>query len=206
MYDEVPCTSVLLTAFFGGTGRHNIRIMENLKLFVFSTDIKGVPKRISFNLPTTSSFVITNQYRPNLYSETALPIVNMQAGEDIKDFYNDCNNILTAASCSSQEGVDALVDGLIAVIKAHIAKCGRLIFGDLMIYIDCWAHILKGGGVSDQDVKDYYSVELGILVSGFLPHIKDDSTLAPFSGTRTFIAVKQHVNEVAIRLNGKPFF
>ena len=107
--------------------------------------------------------MITNQYRPNLQSEMALPIVDMQAGEDIKDFYNDCNNILIEASRSSQEGVDALLDGLTSVIKAHIARCGRLIFGDLMIYIDCWAHILKGGGVSDQNVRDYYSVGLGIL-------------------------------------------
>lgn len=180
--------------------------MENLRLFVFSTDIKGVPKRISFNLPTTSSFVITNQYRPNLQSEMALPIVDMQAGEDIKDFYNDCNNILIEASRSSQEGVDALLDGLTSVIKAHIARCGRLIFGDLMIYIDCWAHILKGGGVSDQNVRDYYSVGLGILISGFLPHIKDDSTLAAFSETQSFRALKQHVNQVSMRLNGQPFF
>lgn len=174
-------------------------------LFAFSPQVRGVPQRICFHLPVESGFAITNQYRPDIIPLSS-SIVGLQAGEDIKDFYNDCNNILTAASRSSQEGVDALVDGLIAVVKAHIAKCGRLIFGDLMIYIDCWAHILKGRGTSDQDVKDYYSVGLGILVSRFLPHIKDDSTLAPFSGTRTFIAVKQHVDEVAIRLNGKPFF
>ena len=180
--------------------------MENLKLFAFTTNIKGVPQNIRFSLPTNASFVITNQYRPNLFVGFSFPLAEMQAGEDIKDFHNDCNNILTAASRSSQEGLDALVDGLIEVIKAHIARCGRLIFGDLMIYIDCWAHILKGGGVSEQDVRDYYSVELGILVSGFLPHIKDDSTLAPFSGTQTFRAVKQHVNQVSMRLNGQPFF
>ena len=180
--------------------------MENLRLFVFSADVKGVPNRISFKLPTSSSFAITNQYRPNLYSDSILPIVDVQAGEEVRDFYNDCNNILSAASQSSEEGVDALVDGLIAVINAHIARCGRLIFGDLMIYIDCWAYILKGAGVSDEDVRDYYSVELGILLSIFLPHIKDDVTLAPFSGTATCEAVKQHVNKVAIRLNGAPFF
>ena len=180
--------------------------MENLRLFVFSADVKGVPNRISFSLPTESSFVISNQYRPNLYSQISSPIINMQAGEGIKEFYDDCCNILAAASQSSEEGVDALVDGLIAVINAHIARCGRLIFGDLMIYIDCWAYILKGAGVSDEDVRDYYSVELGILLSIFLPHIKEDVTLAPFSGTATCEAVKQHVNKVAIRLNGAPFF
>ncbi len=180
--------------------------MENLRLFAFSTNIKGVPQRISFCLPTSSSFVITNQYRPNLNSVTASSVVEMQAGENSKDFYSDCNNILTAAGQSLKEGTDALVDGLIAVTKAHIARCGRLIFGDLMIYLDCWAHILKGAGLTDQEVKDCYSVELGILVAVFLPHIKDDSTLLPFKGTQTFIAVKQHVNEVAIRLNGKPIF
>lgn len=180
--------------------------MENLRLFAFSSNVKGVPNRISFSLPTDSSFVISNQYRPNLFSGAMSPIVNMQAGEGIKEFYDDCCNILTAASRSPEEGVDALVDGLLAVINAHIARCGRLIFGDLMIYIDCWVHILKGAGVSDQDARDYYSVELGILLSIFLPHIKDDATLVPFSETETFRIVKQHVNQVAIRLNGAPFF
>lgn len=180
--------------------------MENLRLFAFSSNVKGVPNRIGFSLPTDSSFVISNQYRPNLFSGTMSPIVNMQAGEGIKEFYDDCCNILAAASRSSEEGVDALVDGLIAVINAHIARCGRLIFGDLMIYIDCWVHILRGAGISDQDARDYYSVELGILLSIFLPHIKDDATLVPFSETETFRIVKQHVNQVAIRLNGAPFF
>ena len=180
--------------------------MENLRLFAFSTNVKGVPSRISFSLPTESSFVISNQYRPNLYSQISSPFVNVQAGEGIKYFYDDCCNILAAAGRSLEEGVDALVDGLNAVIKAHIARCGRLIFGDLMIYIDCWVHILKGAGVSDQDARDYYSVELGILLSTFLPYIKDDATLVPFKETETFRVVKQHVNQVAIRLNGTPFF
>ena len=177
------------------------------QFFAFEAHVNGCPQRISFRLPVMngSNHVITNQFRPDIYPKSDV-IVGFQSGESISEFYNDCTNILSEASRSSEEGVDALVDGLITVIKAHIARCGRLIFGDLMIYIDCWAHILKGGGVSEQDVRDYYSVELGILVSGFLPHIKDDSTLAPFSGTQTIRAVKQHVNEVSMRLNGKPFF
>ncbi len=174
-------------------------------LFVFNPQINGFPTRIEMTLPVSSNYVITNQYRPDIYPMSAA-IVGMQAGEIISEFYADCNNIINAASASQKREVDALVEGLISVVKSHIQRCGRLIFGDLMIYLDCWAHILKGAGLTDQEVKDCYSVELGILVAVFLPHIKDDSTLLPFKGTQTFIAVKQHVNEVAIRLNGKPIF
>lgn len=174
-------------------------------LFVFESSIKGFPQKIAFKLPVSSGYVITNQFRPNIYPKFN-NVVESQAGESLSDFYTDCNNIITTASLSLKEGVDALVEGLIDVINIHIAKCGRLIFGDLMIYIDCWVHILKSVGVSEQDARDYYSVELGTLVAGFLTHIKDDSTLLPFNGTQTFIAVKQHVNQVSMRLNGKPFF
>lgn len=174
------------------------------QLFVFETHIEGVPQRISFRLPINSEFVITNQYRPNIFPIPAM-VVNCQAGEAISDFYTDCNNIINIASKSSNSGVDAIVDGLINVVQSHVRKCGRLIFDDLMIYVDCFAHIIKAMGLSEKDVKECYLIELAIIVESLIPYIKDSATLAPFSQTTLYSSLIQHANELSIRLTGKPF-
>lgn len=173
-------------------------------LFAFSAQVRGVPQRISFHLPVESGVVITNQYRPDIIPLSS-SIVGLQAGEAIFEFQNDCENIINVAGNSTNSGIDAFVDGLLDVVKSHINRCGRLIFGDLMIYVDCFAHIIKAIGLPENEVKQCYLIELAIITKGFLPYIKDEVTLAPFSQTTLYDALMQHVNELSIKLTGRPF-
>lgn len=173
-------------------------------LFAFSPRVRGVPQRISFPLPVESGFVITNQYRPDIIP-LPNPIVGLQAGEAIFEFQNDCENIINVAGNSTNSSVDAFVDGLLGVVKSHVNRCGRLIFGDLMIYVDCFAHIIKAIGLPEDEVKQCYLIELAIITKGFLPYIKDDVTLAPFSQTTLYDSLMKHANELSIKLTGRPF-
>lgn len=175
------------------------------ELFVFSPNIIGCPKRISFTLPIDNGYAISSQYRPNLQNQNFQAFVGTHAGELDADFYNDCSDILNMAEQSSQTGMDAITDGILGIIKAHIQRCGRLIFGDLLIYVDCFVHIIRAAGVKEDVLKEFYMVELSHLVRVFLPYIKDDMTLIPFEQTHSYEVLMEQADELSMRLNGVHF-
>ena len=133
----------------------------------------------------TGGFAITDAFCPHrlqVGSAPMTPLVNHVHGEQIQEFNNDCHNILSYASNSTKSLFkDTLCDGLDAVVAAHISRCGRLIYNDLLIYIDCWAYLLYAH-VNDRNfVEALYSMITKNLVEKYLPYIKEQFFLQPFA-------------------------
>lgn len=99
---------------------------------------------LTMQLPSENGWVITNAFCSDrlLVGETILPISPIRRGLE-SEFYNDCSAIIQLASKSGKVSFnDALLEGLDCVVSAHIARCGRLIYTDLLAYVDCWAYLL----------------------------------------------------------------
>ena len=153
-----------------------------IKFYTFKTAIKGFPKEITMAIHESSGFVTINQFRPDVLLPSNM-VVSIQAGESASEFYSDCTNIINVAGKSSLREVDAISEALHQILVSHIQRCGRLIFADLLIYVDCCAHIIKAAGVPISDVKQYYSILLGFALKTYPEYIKDEMTLVPFTQT-----------------------
>jgi hypothetical protein len=61
---------------------------------------------------------------------------------EVNDVVNDFNKLVSYVNTSSIAiKIDRYKDGLLKLIDAHIARCGRLLFCDLLMYIDCLAYL-----------------------------------------------------------------
>ena len=103
------------------------------KTFSFRMKVNGVVGFHSFSAPCQDGYVITNCYCPKalLVGDSWLSAaITPQSGESETEFVQDCNNILAKASNEHKK----LISGLDGVIAEHIGRCGRLIFGDMLIY------------------------------------------------------------------------
>lgn len=52
--------------------------------------------------------------------------------------------------------LDVHIGGLMAVVMDHLARCGRLIFGDLLIYMDVFSLLLEADGLSPDEIRNIY--------------------------------------------------
>ena len=75
------------------------------------------------------------------------------------------------------------MEGLDCVISAHIARCGRLIYTDLLAYVDCWAYLLYAHNKMRNVVEEKYPIVVKNMVNKYLQYIKEQHYLQPFSTT-----------------------
>jgi hypothetical protein len=161
------------------------------KQFTFSIRKNGYLQRCSFTAPVESGYVITNNYCPNaliigegsMLSQIAIP----QNGETENEFIQDCQNIVNKSNTISDDDVFfCLGQGLMNVVSNHINRCGRLLFQDLLIYMDCFAYLLKAAGYADSEIKRVYPIITKQIVDLTNQYIKDSHTLVPFQVTNIY--------------------
>lgn len=155
--------------------------------FSFMFQKPGVYKNISFNAPTQNGFVQTNAFCPNELITGSNPFAAFMtpiSGESELEFRNDCQNQINAACKSFKTDLwQAHIDGLNTVVNAHIQRCGRLIFNDLLIYVDCFAYLMKAHGYSESDIRYQYPRIVKQIVNQKLSYVKDQFTLQSISVT-----------------------
>lgn len=76
--------------------------------------------------------------------------------------------------------LDVHVAGLMAVVMDHLARCGRLIFGDLLIYMDCFSLLLEADGFSEKEIKEIYPRVTHTIVELYPDYIFNTTDLSPF--------------------------
>ena len=61
---------------------------------------------------------------------------------EANDVVNDFNRLVSLVNTSSLSAkIDRYKDGLLKIVDEHIARCGRLLFCDLLMYVDCLAYL-----------------------------------------------------------------
>ena len=166
---------------------HNYTIMEKRNI-LFEATILGVKKDLVVNVPVEGNNVITNEFCPQELLTGGLSFVTGINGETIGEFIADCNMQINAMmdADSSSSRMDAHVEGLMAAVVSHINKCGRLIFGDLLIYVDCFSLLLKADGFKNEEISKLYPYITKTIADMYPMFLKNTINLVPVHQTQLY--------------------
>ncbi|MDE6522754.1 MAG: hypothetical protein K2L17_08060 [Muribaculaceae bacterium] len=156
-----------------------------IRHFKFPSLINGKKKELVVKVPVKDDAVITNKYCPQELLTGGISFITAMNGESVDEFIFDCKAQLIAIEGSGiQKSVlDAHKVGLNAVVMSHIARCGRLIFGDLLIYLDCFSFLLEANGFSDKEIKLQYPRVARDIVEMYPDYIYNTADLSKFKGS-----------------------
>lgn len=165
----------------------------NYKTLKFIARISGTEKNLSFNVPIENGAAVTNRFCPQeLLTGGAFAnipgFITAINGESLDEFINDCNLQIIAmnTSTSADSKIDAHIGGLMAAVMNHLKRCGRLIFGDLLIYVDCFSYLLLADGFSEKEIKNIYPQITKAIVDFYPDFVKNSVNLAPLKEARIY--------------------
>ncbi|WP_301425498.1 hypothetical protein [Bacteroides caecimuris] len=126
--------------------------------FSFVAKINNKIKELSFQVPVENGGVYTNKYCPQDLLTGGISFVTAVNGEILEEFIADCQKQVVAMEAVGQQDtlLDVHIGGLMAVVMDHLARCGRLIFGDLLIYMDVFSLLLEADGLSPDEIRNIY--------------------------------------------------
>lgn len=155
------------------------------RTFCFSGIIQGQSKDFIVKAPVENGGVYTNKYCPQDLLTGGISFVKAINGELISEFVADCQKQVIAMSGDdvNDSRLDVHISGLTAVVMDHLARCGRLIFGDLLIYIDCFSLLLEADGFSEEEIKRIYPQVTRTIVEQYPDYIFNTADLSPFKGS-----------------------
>lgn len=159
------------------------------KNFYFKAIINGEPKFLTVKVPVSDAGVQTNRFCPDELLTGGVAFVEPLQGELESDFIRDCLNILagTEASGRKADNIHAFIGGLMGTVMSHFNRCGRLIFGDLLIYMDCFALLLEADGVPADRIRSIYIDVLRIIVNLYDENVLSTINLAPLRDTPMYL-------------------
>lgn len=158
--------------------------METRK-FSFAGIINGVKRDLTVSAPVENGGVYTNKYCPQDLLTGGISFVTAVNGEALGEFVTDCQKQIMAMEAAEKQKslLDVHISGLMAVVLDHLSRCGRLIFGDLLIYMDCFSLLLEADGFSEEEVKEIYPRVTRTIVELYPDYIFNTTDLSPFKGS-----------------------
>ena len=131
--------------------------MEKLKL-KFDTDSGEGTKEYVVDVPYKDGIVITSEFCPTELISENIDLLAAFRGEPIDKFMSDCRKQVLAMSQikEAETSIDRHIGGLMAVVMDHLSRNKVITYGDLLIYVDCFALLLKGAGFEDKEIHDIY--------------------------------------------------
>lgn len=158
--------------------------MEN-KTFTFSGSVQGESKTYRVTVPVDNGGVYTNKFCPQDLLTGGISFVTAVNGEIVNEFVADCQKqvigISAAGKCATR--LDAHVGGLMAIVMDHLGRCGRLIFGDLLIYMDVFSLLLEADGFTDSEIREIYPRITRTVVELYPDYTFNTADLSPFKGS-----------------------
>lgn len=152
--------------------------------FSFATKINGKRKDLIINAPVENGGVYTNKYCPQELLTGGISFVTAVNGEILEEFIADCQKQVIAMEATGVQSslLDVHIAGLMAVIMEHLARCGRLIFGDLLIYMDIFSLLLEADGYENEEIKDMYPRIVRTIVDLYPDKVFNTMDLSSFKG------------------------
>lgn len=153
--------------------------------FSFVVEINGKSKELSFQVPVENGGVYTNKYCPQELLTGGISFVTAVNGEILEEFISDCQKQVIAMEATGVQSsiLDVHIAGLMAVIMDHLARCGRLIFGDLLIYMDIFSLLLEADGYDNEEIKDMYPRIVRTIVDLYPDRVFNTIDLSPFKNS-----------------------
>ncbi|MDL2244257.1 hypothetical protein LJC54_01960 [Parabacteroides sp. OttesenSCG-928-J18] len=153
--------------------------------FCFTGHIQGRIKDFVITVPVENGGVYTNKYCPQDLLTGGISFISAANGEAVSEFIADCQNqVIAMRSIENDESrLDVHIAGLMAVIIDHLERCGRLIFGDLLIYMDCFSLLLEADGFSEEEIRAIYPRIIRTIVELYPNYVFNTVDLSPFKGS-----------------------
>lgn len=158
--------------------------METRK-FSFTGIINGVKKDLTVSVLVENGGVYTNKYCPQDLLTGGISFVTAINGEILEEFIADCQKQVMAMEAAGKQKslLDVHIGGLVAVVMDHLARCGRLIFGDLLIYMDCFSLLLEADGFADEEIREIYPRVTRTIIELYPDNVFNTLDLSPFKGS-----------------------
>ena len=153
----------------------------NLKKFQF----KGQTRTYSVEVPVENGGIRTDKFCPQDLLTGGVSIIAAINGESEEEFISDCQKQLIAMDMADAGAstVDRHIAGLMAVVMDHFSRCGRIIFGDLLIYMDCFSLLLEADGFTEEEIRKIYPRVARTIVDLYPGHVFNTADLSPFKGS-----------------------
>lgn len=145
--------------------------------------------RLKVTVPVENGAVMTNEYCPQELVTGGISFIRAINGESIEEFIADCQNqvIAMGETPNIPSKMDRHIGGLMAIVMDHLTRCKRLIFGDLLIYVDCFAHLLIADGFLESEVRAAYPRITKTIVDFYPEYVKATTDLSQFNRTPIYL-------------------
>lgn len=163
------------------------------KIFQF----KGREGLYTVEAPIENGGVRTDKFCPQELLTGGVSIISAINGETEDEFLSDCQKQIMAMDLADAESsvVDRHIAGLMAVVMDHFSRCGRIIFGDLLIYMDCFSLLLEADGFGEDEIRKIYPRVTKTIVDLYPDHVFNTADLSIFKGS--------HFDRILIGLTNK---
>ena len=131
--------------------------MEKLRLN-FDSEILGIPRSYVVEVPYQDGIVATSEFCPTEFISGGIELMAAVRGESLDKFMADCRMQLLAMSKmnEAETELDRHIGGLMAVVMEHLGRNKEILFGDLLLYIDCFSLLLKAAGFKNDEIREIY--------------------------------------------------
>lgn len=154
------------------------------KTFEFKANLMGKARSFNITVPLQNDGVVTSKYCPQELLTGGVDFITAISGESETDFISDCRNQLQAMeNIEFSPLMEVHVAGLMDSVMGHISRCGRLIFGDLLIYMDIFSLLLEADGFEEEEIRYAYPKILWEIVELFPDFILNTFDLSTFKGS-----------------------
>lgn len=160
--------------------------MESLKL-KFDTEILGKPRSFIVEVPYQDGIVATSEFCPTELLSGTVDLMAAIRGESLDKFMADCRKQLLAMSkiTEADTDLDRHIGGLMAAVMDHFSRNKRIVFGELLIYIDCFSLLLKAAGFDSDEIRTIYPRVTKTIVNLYPDYIDSTADGASFIGSRS---------------------
>lgn len=150
---------------------------------VFQFCINGLEREIT--LQVLNGGILTSKYCPKELLTCGISYIKPVNGEDEGDFVSDCQRQIIAMDMTKEavSCLDKHIAGLMAVVMDHLSRCGRIIFGDLLIYMDCFSLLLEADGYDETKIGAMYPRILRTIIDLYPDKVFNTVDLSPFKGS-----------------------
>ncbi|MDE5773336.1 MAG: hypothetical protein K2H86_02610 [Muribaculaceae bacterium] len=160
--------------------------MESLKLN-FDATILGNPRTFNVEVPYQNGIVATSEFCPTKLLSGTVDLMAAIRGESLDDFMADCRRQLLAMSkiTEAENELDCHIGGLMAVVMDHLSRNKNIVFGDLLIYLDCFSLLLKAAGFDSDEIRNIYPRVTRTIVELYPDYVDSTADGLPFCGSRS---------------------
>lgn len=146
---------------------------------------KGRDRLYRVEVPVENGGVRTDKFCPQDLLTGGVSIISALNGESEEEFISDCQKQVLAMDLADADAlpVDRHIAGLMAVVMDHLSRCGRLIFGDLLIYMDCFSLLLEADGFPEEEIRKIYPRITRTIVDLYPDYVFNTADLSHFNGS-----------------------